>query len=532
MNSRLSTDTPTRWFSAPILAAAFNTTPGDMMPDSSLGFRPAEMSRRELFARIGHGFAGVALTSMLHQDGLLGAESSGQFPIAGDAALGAFHVPPKAKRVVQLFMAGAASHIDLFDHKPELEKRHGEPSDFGEHVEAFQNGLGPWMKSPFSFQPYGECGKRLSEVVAPLGSCVDDLAFIHNVVGKTGVHSQATYLQATGFQTPGFPGIGAWISYGLGSMNENLPTFVVMPDHRGYASNGPKNWHAAFLPNQHQGTIIRPGTANPIEDLFPENASFITKHSEQATKELLTRLNRLHEGTRGGDPRLDARIRSYELAASMQLSAPEALDLSSEPAHILKLYGLDRISDQFPDEINDAEETVYFARKCLVARRLLERGVRFVQIWSGCDNAFPRRNWDSHEDIARDHRPLALGMARGAAALIQDLKQRGLLSDTIILWTTEFGRMPSTQGTTGRDHNPFCFTNWLCGGGIRGGISIGPSDPWGYKPLDREHPTQVYDIHATILYLLGIEHEKLTVRHNGIDRRLTDVHGHVIRELL
>jgi len=216
----------------------------------------------------------------------------------------------------------------------------------------------------------------------------------------------------------------------------------------------------------------------------------------------------------------------------MQLLAPEALDISQEPAHILKMYGIDHIPENFDKEINAQEEIVYFGRKCLAARRLLERGVRFVQIWSGNDNGFPRRNWDSHEDVKRDHGPLATGMAVGASALIQDLKQQGMLDDTIVLWTTEFGRMPSSQGGTGRDHNPFVFTNWLAGGGIKGGASYGPSDEWGYKPLDRENPTQVYDIHATILHLLGINHERLTVRSNGMDRRLTDVHGHVIQDLL
>lgn len=490
------------------------------------------LARRTLLGNIGGGFFSLALAGLLERDGLLGAESPSE-PILGHGAkLTAFHHRPKAKRVVQLFMAGAASPVDLFDYKPELERNHGKPSNFGEPVEAFQNGLGPWMKSPFKFRPYGECGKFLSEAVEPLGACVDEMAFVHNLVGKTGVHSQATYLQATGFQVPGFPGMGCWISYALGSLNDNLPTFVVLPDHRGFASNGPKNWHAAFLPNQHQGTIIRPGVANPIEDLFAEKAPFITKESERGAQELLRALNRRHEAERPNDSRLEARIRSYELAATMQLIAPEALNLADEPAHILKQYGLDQIPGSFPSEINDVEETVHFSRKCLTARRLLERGVRFVQIWSGCDNGFPRRNWDSHEDIARDHRPLALGMARGTAALIQDLKQRGLLDDTIILWTTEFGRMPSTQGTTGRDHNPYCFTNWLCGGGIKPGVTQGPSDEWGYKPLDRDHPTQVYDIHATILHLLGIHHERLTFRHNGVDRRLTDVHGHVIDGIL
>ena len=442
------------------------------------------------------------------------------------------HHPPRARRVVHLFMAGAASHMDMFDYKPALEKHHGEPSDFGEPVEAFQDGLGPWMKSPFSFQPHGECGKYLSEVVSDLGSCVDDMAFVHNMVGKTGVHSSATYLQATGFQTPGFPGTGSWVSYGLGSMNDNLPTFVVLPDHRGFASNGPKNWDSAFLPASHQGTVIFPGAETPINDLFAPEGDFVSSASDADGLALLTKLNRQHAERREGDSRLDARIRSYELAARMQLAAPEAMDLSDEPEHIMRLYGLDHGVSSFPAEINPVEEIDYFGRKCLVARRLLERGVRFVQIWSGNDNGFPRRNWDSHEDVERDHGPLARGMARGASALIQDLKQRGLLDDTLIVWTTEFGRMPSTQGSKGRDHNPFCFTNWLCGGGVKGGVSYGPSDQWGYKPLDRSQRTEVYDIHATMLHLLGIDHTRLTWRHNGIDRRLTDVHGHVIRELL
>jgi hypothetical protein len=444
------------------------------------------------------------------------------------------HHPGRAKRVVQLFMAGAASHIDLFDYKPELIRRHGRPSDFGEPVETFQDGLGPWMRPVWGFRPYGQSGKHLSEVVAPLGEVVDDIAFIHNLVGKTGVHSQATYLQATGFQLPGFPGMGCWISYALGSLNNNLPTFVVLPDHRGFASNGPKNWHSAFLPAMHQGTMIRPGRANPIEDLFPSNGSgdYLTADAERDAHALMAALNANHRATRESDSRLEARIRSYELAARMQLAAPEALDLTKEPDYILEMYGIDSSRKQWPKEINAPEEIDYFGRKCLTARRLLERGVRFVQIWSGCDNGFPRRNWDSHEDVERDHGPLALGFSTATAAFIQDLKQRGMLEDTLILWTTEFGRMPSSQGSRGRDHNPYVFTNWLCGGGVRGGVTFGESDPWGYKPLDRSRPTEVYDVHATILHLLGIDHERLTVRHNGIDRRLTDVHGHVISDIL
>jgi len=483
--------------------------------------------RRDFLFQTGHGFGALALSAMLHaEDSQAAPHNSGT-----GGRLQVLHHPPKARRIVQLFMGGAASHLDLWDHKPALEKHHGEKSDFGEHVEAFQNGLGPWMKSPFKFKPSGECGKAISDAVAPLRDCVDDMAFVHNVVGKTGVHSQATYLQATGFQQPGFPGMGSWISYALGSLNENLPTFMVLPDHRGFASNGPKNWGSAFLPASHQGTTVFPQRDNPIEDLLPR-AEFVTREADRAGLSLINELNRSYQSDRPGDSRLAARIRSYELTGRMQVSAPEALDISGEPQHILQMYGLENAGRDYPETINPEEEAEYFGRKCLIARRLLERGVRFIQIWSGNDNSFPRRNWDSHEDILRDHYPLAHGMATGAAALIRDLKQRGLLEDTIVLWTTEFGRMPSTQGSRGRDHNPYVFSNWLCGGGIQGGITHGPSDQWGYKPLERENPTEVYDIHATMLHLLGIDHEQLTVRHNGIDRRLTDVHGHVIEELL
>ena len=484
--------------------------------------------RRNFLFNTAWGFGSLALSSMLAD------ENGGLRKQAKDDSQGVvkvLHHPPRAKRVVQLFMAGAASHIDLFDHKPALEKLHGSPSDFGEKVEAFQNGLGPWMKSPFAFKPYGQSGKMLSDAVADLGSCVDDIAFIHNMSGKTGVHSQATYLQATGFQRPGFPGMGSWISYALGSENENLPTFVVLPDHRGFASNGPKNWGSAFLPTGCQGTAIFPQRTQPIRDLFAKG-NLVTPESHLDGLQLLDRLNRSFADARPGDERLESRLRTYELAARMQLSAPEALDLSGEPSHILKMYGVDRSGAEYPKTINVPEEIEYFGRKCLMARRLLERGVRFVQIWSGNDNSFPRRNWDSHEDLKREHGPLARGMARGASALIKDLKQRGLLDDTIILWTTEFGRMPSTQGSMGRDHNPHVFTNWLCGGGVRGGVSHGESDDWGFKPLDRDNPTQVYDVHATILHLLGLDHLKLTVRHDGIDRRLTDVHGHLIEEIV
>jgi len=499
---------------------------------------PAFLPTRRRSLHAASEFAALAASIMLHEESTRSAQASAVFPAAeGLDAVGAggtlkvLHHPPKARRIIQLFMGGAASHLDLWDHKPQLEKHHGEPSSFGEKVEAFQNGLGPWMKSPFAFRPYGESGKFLSDVVQPLGAVVDDMAFIHNMSGRTGVHSQATYLQSTGFDRPGFPGMGAWVTWALGSLNENLPTFVVLPDHRGFASNGPRNWASAFLPASSQGTIIYPQREQPIEDL-QATADYLTPAGEADGRQLLQRLNARYNSQRPGDSRLESRLRSYELAGRMQLSAPEAFDLSQETAATKAMYGLSETGGSWPAEINIPEEAEYFGRKCLIARRLLERGVRFIQIWSGNDNGFPRRNWDSHEDIERDHKPLAMGMAIGTAALLKDLKQRGLLEDTIVLWTTEFGRMPSTQGSKGRDHNPWVFTNWLCGAGIRGGISHGPSDEWGYKPLDRSNPTQVYDVHATILHLLGIDHTRLTVRHDGVDRRLTDVHGHVIHEIL
>jgi hypothetical protein len=491
----------------------------------------APWSRREFLWRSGGGLGGIALAGLLDAEGLLASAAETPAGITQPRHAACIY-PPKVKRVVQLFMAGAASHVDLFDYKPELAKRDGQPWDPGEKVELFQDGHGAIFASPWKFKPYGQCGKLLSDIVAPLGDVVDEIAFVHNLTSKSGVHSQATLLQATGFVLPGFPAMGAWVSYGLGSLNENLPTFVVLPDLRGFPSNGAKNWDSAFLPAQHQGTIIRAGAANPIEDLFPPRTDFITSEGEAKALAVLRRLNENHAAARPGDSRLEARIASYELAARMQLATPEALDISKESPRTLEKYGIDQSTKVWPKEINAPEETDIFGRKCLVARRLLERGVRFIQIWSGNDNSFPRRNWDSHEDVPRDHGPLALGFARGAAALIQDLRERGLLADTLILWTTEFGRMPCAQAGKGRDHNPFCFTNWLCGGGVQGGISYGPSDEWGYRPADRDNATEVYDIHATVLRLLGLEHTKLTFRHDGIDRRLTDVHGKVIAPLL
>jgi len=292
-----------------------------------------------------------------------------------------------------------------------------------------------------------------------------------------------------------------------------------LPDVRGFAPNGPANWSAGFLPAVHQGTMIRVGKPNPIYDLFPpDSASFITAESERDTQAVLKQINMAHRGMREGDSRLDARIAAYEMAAKLQLTAPEVLDISGETPATKKLYGLDR------------EFTQDLGTRCLVARRLLERGVRFVQVWSGADNGFPRRNWDSHEDLAKDHLDMARSMDQPAAALIKDLKARGLLDDTIVLWTTEFGRMPFTQGGAGRDHNGGTFVGWMAGAGVRGGTAHGESDDWSWKAT--QDAVTTYDFHATVLHLLGIDHRKLTYLHDGANRRLTDVHGEVVREVL
>ena len=313
--------------------------------------------------------------------------------------------------------------------------------------------------------------------------------------------------------------MGAWVSYGLGRLNDNLPTFVVLPDARGFAPNGPANWGAGFLPAAYQGTMVRPGAKNPIYDLFPPEEAGVTAAGERRRpRAAATRSTASTGDGRAGDTparRPHRLLRTGRPAAAQRPGG--ARPRRARPPRRKQLYGLD-------DPVTED-----FGRNCLIARRLLERGVRFVQVWSGADNGFPRRNWDSHEDIARDHGDMGRSMDRPAAALIKDLKARGLLDDTIVLWTTEFGRMPCSQGGKGRDHNPFTFTTWLAGGGIKGGVTYGASDEWSYKAAEK--PTYCYDLHATILHLLGIDHEKLTFRHNGIDRRLTDVHGHVIREI-
>jgi hypothetical protein len=486
----------------------------------------AVSTRRNFLWRAGGGLGGIALAYLLGRDGALAA---GEPPPGGDERAPADrrarsggptppHFPPRARRVVQLFMSGAASQVDTFDYKPQLSRRAGEKFDPGGKVELFQSAPGVVMPSPWEWRQHGQCGRWVSGLLPHLAGCVDEMAFIYSMVSKSNVHGPATFMQNTGFVLPGFPSMGAWVGYGLGSLTENLPTFVVLPDARGVPPNGPANWSAGFLPAGHQGTMVRPGTANPIYDLFPPEGSPITRDSETAGRALLRRLNRAHAAARPGDSRLEARIATYELAARLQLSAPDVLDLTGESPTTRERYGLD-------DPV-----TADFGQRCLVARRLLERGVRFVQVWSGADNGHPRRNWDSHEELAKDHGEMAAGMDRPAAALIQDLKARGLLDDTIVCWTTEFGRMPCSQGNRGRDHNPAAFTTWLAGGGVRGGATYGESDEWSFRAA--ADPVYCYDLHATMLHLLGIDHTRLTFRHNGIDRRLTDVHGQVIQALL
>ncbi|MFI5460800.1 MAG: DUF1501 domain-containing protein [Isosphaerales bacterium] len=476
------------------------------------------LDRRSFLWSAGGGFGALALAHLVLTEATLAQDNTGK-PVKPRAELnGGLHHRARARRVVQLFMSGAASQCDTFDYKPALIQKNGGKFDPGGKVELFQSEPGAVMASPWKWRQYGGCGRWVSDLLPHLATCVDDIAFLPAMVSKSNVHGPATFMQNTGFVLPGFPSMGAWISYGLGTLSQNLPTFVVLPDARGFAPNGPANWTAGFLPAAHQGTMVRPGAKNPIFDLFPPEEAHLTPLAQSDGLELLNQLNRAHAAARSGDSRLAARIASYELAARLQLSAPEVLDLSRETRTTKSLYGLDH------------PLTEDFGRNCLIARRLLERGVRFVQVWSGADNGFPRRNWDSHEDLARDHRVMGTSMDKPAAALLKDLKNNGLLDDTLVIWTTEFGRMPCSQGAKGRDHNPFAFTSWLAGGGVKGGMTHGSTDEWSYKAV--ENVTYCYDLHATVLHLLGIDHTRLTFRHNGIDRRLTDVHGQVIKEIL
>jgi hypothetical protein len=468
--------------------------------------------------QLGGGLGGVALAHLLAADGALAGASitSQERAVRGTSASGLPHYSPRVRRIVQLFMNGGVSQMDTFDYKPELIRRHGEKVDFG--LQAAATSIpGAVMKSPFQWKQHGTCGRWVSSVFPQMARFVDDLAFLMAMASKTNVHGPASYMQNTGFVTPGFPCMGAWISYALGSLSENLPSFVVLPDHRGLPYNNTGNFSAGFLPAAHAGTIIKASAATPIANLHPPvGSAHITTTSESEGLKLLRELNLRHLEEHPGDSRLEARISSFELAAKMQLAAPEVLDIARESESTHKQYGLDE------------EATEPFGRNCLIARRMLEHGVRFVQVWSGMGGA--SKNWDNHSDIPNELPFIARTVDKPIAALLGDLKQRGMLDDTLVIWTTEFGRMPFTQGATGRDHNGGTFVSWLAGGGIKGGASYGKSDDFSYQA--QEGKTYSYDLHATILHLLGIDHQQLSVRHNGIDRRLTDVHGEVIQAIL
>ena len=471
-----------------------------------------DLSRRAMLTTAAGGFGSVALLDLLGKTALLA-------DVPRPELNGGLHHPAKVRRVIQLFMNGGASQMDLFDYKPILFQKRGEkfdPGD-GQRVEAATSAPGNILKPPFGFQQHGECGRWVTEKLPHLARHVDRLAFCMAMQSKTNVHGPGSYLMNTGFLLPGFPCVGAWVSYALGSLTDNLPTFVVLPDARGLPYNQKGNFSPGFLPATHQGTILNTTSAQPINDLaVPASARFITSEADRDGRELLQKLNREHLSANPGDSRLEARIRAYELAAKMQMSAPEAFDIRSETEATQKAYGL------------DAKPTEDFGKRCLLARRLIERGVRFVQVWSGAGG--PSNNWDNHNSIVNELPPMCLATDQPIAALLSDLKERGLLEDTLVLWNTEFGRMPFSQGSEGRDHNGGTFVGWFAGAGIKGGATYGESDPWSWRAS--HDITTTYDFHATLLHLLGIDHERLTYTHNGANRRLTDVHGHVIKAVL
>jgi hypothetical protein len=482
--------------------------------------RPAP-SRREMLWNTGGGLGGIALAYLLGQSGALAGAASTSPSTQPIANLnGGVHHRAKARRVIQLFMNGGASQCDLFDYKPKLIELNGKPFDPGAGVlfnRATATGTaGNVMASPYTWKQHGRCGRWVSSALPLLAKHVDEMAFLMAMNTPTSEHSGGVYRQTTGFVTPGFPSFGAWVSYGLGRLSDNLPAFVVLPDSRGLGYNGKNSFSAGFLPVAHQGTLVRATAATPIADLFPPpSAKFINAKSEADALALLEKLNREHLARNPGDSRLEARTSAYELAARMQLSAPELLDLSGEAEATKEAYGL-----------ND-KSTQDFGRNCLITRRMIERGVRFVQVWSGRDGA--NDNWDHHAGLKGRMDVCAAAIDKPCSALLTDLRQRGLLEDTLVIWTTEFGRNPFAQ-SDGRDHNGGTFISWLAGGGIKEGAAYGESDEWSWKAAT--HKTEAHDLHATALHLLGIDHTKLTFRYNGADRRLTDVHGHVVREIL
>ncbi len=429
------------------------------------------------------------------------------------------HFAPKATKVLQIFCPGAASHIDLWDHKPLLDKLDGTPMPGEETAMTFQGKNGNLMKSPWPFVPAGQSGKKISSMMPHMAKHVDDIAFIHSMVSKTNTHGPGCVNMNSCFSRDGFPSAGSWISYGLGTLNENLPTYVAIQDVRGEPPNGKANWGNGFLPAQHQAVTMSAQQA--LRNL--SRPSMISNQEEQATRDFLKRINTEHASLHQGNDELQARIAAYELSAKMQMAAPEVSDLTRESQYVHQMYGT--------DDRNKLKAA--YAKNCLLARRLLEQGVRFVSLYcasraSAVDGLL---NWDAHKTLKADydrHLPI---FDQPTAALLTDLKQRGLLEDTLVIWCSEFGRMPMHQeGTVGRDHNPDAFTTWMMGAGVRGGTSFGATDDVGRRSV--ENIVAVYDFYATVLHLLGLDHERLTYYHNGANRRLTDVHGHVLKDVL
>lgn len=431
------------------------------------------------------------------------------------------HQAPKAKRAIHICLCGGFSHIDTFDYKPELSKRHGTPLTGDERPDVFFGKVGLLRKNDWNFKQRGESGLWVSDLFPHLSQVADELTVIRSMVANSSSHTPATFQENTGFRFNGFPVAGAWMSYGLGSETDELPAYVVLPDARGYPAGGTTNWTNGFLPAQHQGVVFKTNET-VIDNLQPARA--INAQTDAASRVLLQQLNQQHFQERGQkDDLLDSRIRSYALAAKMQLAVPQVTDLANETRATLEDYGM------------TGEATKDFGRSCLMARRLLENGVRFVQLFSGGSFGSPRINWDGHEDMIRNHNREAQRIDQPVAALIRDLKQRGMLEDTLVLFTSEFGRTPFTQSAAnevgkGRDHNQTGFSVWMAGGGLKPGFAYGATDEVGWKAV--ENPVSWYDFHATVLHLLGIDHKRLTYYHNGIQRRLTDVHGRRINDIL
>jgi hypothetical protein len=487
---------------------------------------PLSIAGRELLSRRGflaHGATGlgaIALANLLRGEQLLGSVGPLRPVIRPEAPLAARppHVAPRAKRVLVIFCSGACSHLDTWDYKPELIRRHGQPMPGADQLITFQGEQGTLTRSPYPFRPRGRSGKYTSDLLPRLGELVDEMCFIHSMTAKSNTHGPAENQMGTGFTLEGFPSMGAWVSYALGSECEDLPAFVAIPDPRGVPQTGPSQWGAGFLPAVFQGTAFN--ADKPIAHLA--RPAGVSAGADGATRDLLRRLNDEHLRRHPGDEQLAARIASYELAGRMQLLAAEMREMSGESQVTRALYGVDD-----PNPLKAG-----FARNCLLARRLLERGVRFVQVFNG---AYAMGegvgNWDGHKALRSQYDVHGPILDQPAAALLKDLKSRGMLDDTLVVWTTEFGRMPTFQkGASGRDHNPKGFTVWLAGAGVKKGFSYGATDDFGYRAVS--NVTTIYDLHATLLHLLGLDHERLTFYHNGIERRLTDVHGSVVTEIL